>query len=151
MPQRRYSEKIHYITNFDLNKKITKIINVEVVRLDMRLVERLRNYENQYVFIRWAMGGEYGKLIYAGDDFVEFNIIDIETMSYRETMLIYAPLILEISVGGPDIARIVAEVSSRMPVIEKDDELCHTKVSKPIKRTRKAKASKEIENDSIID
>ena len=134
-----------------MNRKITKINNVEVVGLYMRLVERLRIYENQYVFIRWAMGGEYGKLIYAGDDFVEFNIIDTETMSYKETMLIYAPLILEVSVGGPDIARIVAEVSSRMPVREKDEELCHAKVSKPIKRTKKPKTSNKIENDSIID
>ncbi len=82
----------------------------------MKLVEKLKEYENQYLFIRWATGGEYGKLIYAGDDFIEFNIIDIETMRYRETMLIYAPLILEASVGGADIARIVAEVSSQMSI-----------------------------------
>ncbi|MBQ8459832.1 hypothetical protein IJ541_06990 [bacterium] len=80
----------------------------------MRLLEKLREYENQYVFVRWATGGEYGKLIYAGDDFIEFNVIDIETMSYRETLLIYAPLILEVSIGGPDIARIIAEVSSQL-------------------------------------
>ena len=84
----------------------------------MRLVEKLKEYENQYLFIRWATGGEYGKLMYAGDDFIEFNIIDVETMSYRETMLIYAPLILEVSMGGADIARIVAEVSSQMTMHE---------------------------------
>jgi len=82
----------------------------------MKLVEKLKEYENQYLFIRWASGGEYGKLIYAGEDFIEFNVIDIETMSYRETALIYAPLILEVSIGGPDISRIVAEVSSQMSV-----------------------------------
>ncbi len=82
----------------------------------MRLVEKLREYENQYLFIRWATGSEYGKLISAGDDFIEFNIIDVDTMSYRETMLIYAPLILEVSIGGADIARIVAEVSSQMSI-----------------------------------
>lgn len=82
----------------------------------MRLIEKLKEYENQYLFVRWAAGGEYGKLIYAGDDFIEFNIIDLETMSYRETMLIYAPLLLEVSIGGPDISRIVAEVSSQMSV-----------------------------------
>lgn len=84
----------------------------------MKLVEKLKEYENQYVFIRWAAGGEYGKLIYAGDDFIEFNIIDIETMSYRETTLIYAPLILEVTIGGADISRIVAEVSSQLSVGE---------------------------------
>lgn len=84
----------------------------------MKLVEKLKEYENQYLFIRWATGGEYGKLMYVGDDFVEFNIIDVETMSYRETVLIYAPLILEVTIGGSDIARIVAEVSSQMSVGE---------------------------------
>lgn len=85
----------------------------------MKLQEKLKEYENQYLFIRWATGGEYGKLMYVGEDFIEFNIIDIETMSYRETVLIFAPLILEVSIGGADIARIVAEVSSQMTMNEK--------------------------------
>ena len=79
----------------------------------MKLQEKLKEYENQYLFLRWATGGEYGKLMYVGEDFVEFNIIDVDTMSYRET-LIYAPLILEVSIGGADVARILAEVSSKM-------------------------------------
>ena len=78
----------------------------------MKLVEKLKEFENQYLFIRWATGGEYGKLIYAGDDFIEFSVIDVDTM------LIYAPLILEVSIGGSDIARIVAEVSSQMSIHE---------------------------------
>ena len=82
----------------------------------MKLVEKLKEYENQYLFIRWATGGEYGKLMYVGEDFVEFNIIDIETMKYKETILLYAPLILEVSIGGADIARIIAEVSSQMSI-----------------------------------
>lgn len=82
----------------------------------MKLVEKLKEYENQYLFIRWATGGEYGKLMYVGEDFVEFNIIDIETMKYKETILLYAPLILEVSIGGADIARIIAEVSSQMTI-----------------------------------
>ena len=80
----------------------------------MKLQEKLKEYENQYFFLRWATGGEYGKLMYVGEDFVEFNIIDVDTMSYRETALIYAPLILEVSIGGADVARILAEVSSKM-------------------------------------
>ena len=82
----------------------------------MKLVEKLKEYENQYLFIRWATGGEYGKLMYVGEDFVEFNIIDIETMKYKETILLYAPLILEVSIGGADIARIIAEVSSQISI-----------------------------------
>ncbi|MCM1338849.1 MAG: hypothetical protein NC191_04200 [Muribaculaceae bacterium] len=80
----------------------------------MKLLEKLDEYKNQYMFIRWAMGGEYGKLISVGEDFIEFNVIDIETMAYKETMLISASLILEIAIGGADIARIIAEVSSQL-------------------------------------
>lgn len=84
----------------------------------MKLVEKLKEFENQYLFIRWATGGEYGKLIYAGDDFIEFSVINVDTMAFRETILIYAPLILEVSIGGSDIARIIAEVSSKMSMHE---------------------------------
>lgn len=77
----------------------------------MKMLEKLKEYENQYIFMRWATGGEYGKLMFVGADFVEFNIIDIDTMSYKETMVIYSPLILEVAIGGADIARIVAELS----------------------------------------
>ncbi len=82
----------------------------------MRLVQKLKEYENQYMFIKWATGGEYGKLIYAGDDFVEFNVVNVDTMAYSETVLIHAPLILEVSIGGADIQRIIAEVSSKLPL-----------------------------------
>ncbi len=80
----------------------------------MRLTEKLKELENQYMFIRWATGGEYGKLVYAGEDFIEFNIIDVDTMEYSETVLIHSPLILEVALGGSDIARILAEVSSKI-------------------------------------
>jgi hypothetical protein len=92
---------------------------VKVLGYFMRLIEKLQEYENQYMFIRWATGGEYGKLISVGEDFVELAIIDIETMAYKETVLIYAPLILEVAIGGSDISRIIAEVSSQMSSHEK--------------------------------
>ena len=84
----------------------------------MRLVEKLKEYENQYMFIKWATGGEYGKLIYAGEDFIEFNVIDVDTMDYSETVLIQAPLVLEVAIGGADVQRIVAEVSSKISIDE---------------------------------
>ena len=80
----------------------------------MKLIEKLKEYENQYMFVHWAMGGEYGKLISVGDDYIEFNIVDAETMVYKETVFIYASLILEVCTGGADVARIIAEISSRM-------------------------------------
>jgi len=79
------------------------------------MIERLRDLEDQYAFVKWVSGNEYGKIVYAGDDFLEFNVIDVDSMEYRETMLINAQLILEITFGGADIARIIAERSSQLP------------------------------------
>ncbi len=81
----------------------------------MKLVNRLKVFEQKYVFLRWATGAEYGKVVYVGDDYIEFNIIDMDTMEYRETTIINSSLILEAIFGGPDIARIVAEISSMLP------------------------------------
>ncbi len=84
----------------------------------MKLLEKLREFENQYVFVKWALGAEYGKLLSVGDDFIELAIIDVDTMEYRETLMIVSSLLLEISIGGADVARIIAEVSSRMSLHE---------------------------------
>jgi len=86
----------------------------------LRLIQKLKQFERQYVFIRWATAEEYGKLKYVGSDFVEFEILNIETMDYVETVLINTQLILEVIIGGADIARIVAEVSSQLPSVNKE-------------------------------
>ena len=78
----------------------------------MKLIEKMKVFENQYVFLRWATGAEYGKVTQVGDDYVEFNIIDVDTMEYRETVIINSQLILEAVFGGADISRIIAEISS---------------------------------------
>ena len=78
----------------------------------MKLINRIKMFEQQYVFLRWATGAEYGKITFVGDDFVEFNIIDVDTMEYRETIVINSQLILEAIFGGSDISRMVAEISS---------------------------------------
>ena len=80
----------------------------------MKLIQKLKAFENRYVYMKWASGGEYGKIKYVGEDFVEFDIVDVDSMTYQETVLIFAPLILEVSIGGSDIARIVAEISSQL-------------------------------------
>lgn len=86
----------------------------------MRLVQKLKQFERQYMFLRWATAGEYGRLKYVGSDFVEFEIIDIDTMEYMETILINTQLILEVMIGGADVSRIVAEMSSQLPSINKE-------------------------------
>ena len=80
----------------------------------MRLLDRMKVFEHQYVFLRWATGAEYGKVRYVGDDYIEFDIIDVDTMECRETVIIRSELILEAIYGGADISRIVAEISSMM-------------------------------------
>ena len=80
----------------------------------MRMLERLKKFENQYMFLRWVSGNEYGKLEFVGDDFIEFSVVDVDSMEYRETLLINSQLILEVAFGGADVSRIVAEISSQM-------------------------------------
>lgn len=78
------------------------------------MLERLKDLEQQYVFLRWVTGNEYGKIEYVGEDFLEFSIIDVDTMEYSETILLNSQLILEITFGGSDVARIIAERSSKL-------------------------------------
>lgn len=80
----------------------------------MNLINRLIPLEDQYLFVRWAMGAEYGKLRCVGMDYIEFDIVDIDTMEFQETVLIHNKLILEVYIGGADIGRIVAEMSSQL-------------------------------------
>lgn len=86
----------------------------------MRFIQKLKQFERQYLFLRWATAEEYGKLKYVGSDFIEFDVIDVDSMEYRETVLINSQLVLEAIVGGADISRIVAEVSSQLPSPNKD-------------------------------
>lgn len=81
----------------------------------MRLIDKLKQFERQYMFIRWATAEEYGRLKYVGHDFIEFEVINVDTMEYVETVLLNNQLILEVMIGGADISRIIAEVSSRLP------------------------------------
>ena len=78
----------------------------------MRLINRLKVFEHKYVFLRWATGAEYGKIEFVGDDYIEFNVLDPDTMEYRETVMINSQLVLEVIFGGADISRIVAEISA---------------------------------------
>ena len=80
----------------------------------MRLIDKVKVFEQQYVFLRWATGAEYGKVKYVGDDYIEFDILDVDSMEYRETVIINAQLLLEVIYGGSDISRIVAEISSML-------------------------------------
>ncbi len=86
----------------------------------MKLFERLRFLEGQYMFIKWIGGNDYAKLAKSGDDYYEFHIIDIETMEYKETVIIQHNMLIEVTFGGPDVQRVLAEVSSQLPSAYRD-------------------------------
>ncbi len=80
----------------------------------MRLIERLKKLEGHYMFIKWVGGCEYAKLVSVAIDFYEFNIIDIETMEYKETIMIRPNLLMEVTYGGADVQRVLAEMCCNM-------------------------------------
>lgn len=80
----------------------------------MKFIEKLKELEGQYMFMKYAGGNEYGKLVYVGEDYFQFDIFDVTTMEYSETLYSSPKLILEVMVGGSDIQRIVAEVSYQL-------------------------------------
>ena len=76
----------------------------------MRLLNRLKLLEGQYMFIKWVGGCEYVKLVNAALDFYEFNVIDIESMEYKESLFIRPSLLMEVTFGGADVQRVLAEM-----------------------------------------
>lgn len=80
----------------------------------MKFAEKLKELEGQYMFLKYAGGREYGKLVYVGEDFFQFDIFDVTTMEYSETLYSSPKLVLEVMTGGSDIQRIVAEVCSKL-------------------------------------
>ena len=58
--------------------------------------------------------------INVGDDFYEFDVIDIDSMEYQETLMIQHNLLLEVTLGGADVQRILAEMSCNLPAVNRD-------------------------------
>ena len=87
----------------------------------MRLVEKLKQFERQLVFLNWGTTAEYGKILYVGDDFLEFEILNIDSMEYTEKVLINCQLVLEVIVFSTDISRIAMEYASRLPNDDKSN------------------------------
>ncbi|MBE7704912.1 MAG: hypothetical protein E7Z90_03750 [Cyanobacteria bacterium SIG29] len=81
----------------------------------MRLVDKLKLYERQLVFMKWGTSEGYGRLNYVGHDFVEFEIFETEDLEYSDKILINSQLILEVVIKGSDISRILAEYSASLP------------------------------------
>lgn len=86
----------------------------------MRLVDKLKLFERQLVFMKWGSSESYGKINYVGVDFVEFEIFDTDELEYTDKLLINAQLILEVVISGSDISRILAEYSASLPSHNQD-------------------------------
>ncbi len=87
----------------------------------MRLVQKLKQFERQVVFLKWAGSEEYGRINYVGSDFLEFEVLDTDTLEYSEKVLVNAQLILEVVVKCSDISRVLAEYSGALPSPQMDN------------------------------
>lgn len=83
----------------------------------MRMIQKLKGLERAVVFLRWATDAQFGKLKYVGEDFVEFEVLDTDSMEYTEVVLINSQLILEVIVSGYEVARVIAEIAVNIPEI----------------------------------
>ena len=81
----------------------------------MKLTEKLKQFERSIVFMNWGTTAEYGKILYVGSDFVEFEVLNIDTMEYNDKVIINSQLILEVVYFSTDISRIAMEYASRLP------------------------------------
>ena len=80
----------------------------------MRMIQKLKLFEKMVVFLRWATDAEFGKILYVGEDFVEFLVLNPDTMEYGDKILINSQLILEVMVSGYEISSLIAEISARV-------------------------------------
>ncbi|MDD3237863.1 MAG: hypothetical protein PHV37_07185 [Candidatus Gastranaerophilales bacterium] len=87
----------------------------------MQMVQKLKQFEKQMVYLKWAGGESYGKINYVGSDFVEFEALDTDTMEYVEKTLINAQMLLEVVINSSDISRVLVEYSAQLP--HADNEL----------------------------
>ena len=77
----------------------------------MRMIQKLKLFEQTVVFMRWATDAQFGKILYVGEDFIEFLVLNQETMEYDDKILINSQLILEVVLSGYEVAKLIAELS----------------------------------------
>ena len=88
----------------------------------MRMIQKLKLFEQTVVFLRWATDAQFGKILYVGEDFIEFLALDPETMEYGDKILINSQLILEVVLSGYEVARLLAEMSIKATVLKESNE-----------------------------
>ena len=81
----------------------------------MRMIQKLKLFEQTVVFLRWATDAQFGKILYVGEDFIEFLVLNQETMEYDDKILINSQLILEVVLSGYEVSKLIAEISANAP------------------------------------
>lgn len=79
----------------------------------MRMIQKLKLFEQMVVFLRWATDAQFGKILYVGEDFIEFLVLNQETMEYDDKILINSQLILEVVLSGYEVSKLIAEISAK--------------------------------------
>ena len=87
------------------------------------MIQKLKLFEQPVVFLRWATDAEFGKILYVGEDFVEFLVLNPDTMEYGDKILINSQLILEVMVSGYEISRLIAEISAKATTFNDKDNI----------------------------
>ncbi len=85
------------------------------------MIQKLKLFEKTVVFLRWATAAEFGKILYVGEDFIEFLCLNPDTMEYGDKVLINSQLILEVMVSGYEVSRLIAELSANTVSTETDN------------------------------
>ena len=88
----------------------------------MRMIQKLKLFEQTVVFMRWATDAQFGKILYVGEDFIEFLALDPETMEYGDKILINSQLILEVVLSGYEVAKLLAEMSIKATALKESNE-----------------------------
>ena len=70
------------------------------------MIQKLKLFEQTVVFLRWATDAQFGKIVYVGEDFIEFLVLNQETMEYDDKILINSQLILEVVLSGYEVAKL---------------------------------------------
>ena len=77
------------------------------------MIQKLKLFEQMVVFLRCATDAQFGKILYVGEDFIEFLVLNQETMEYDDKILINSQLILEVVLSGYEVSKLIAEISAK--------------------------------------
>ena len=82
----------------------------------MRMIQKLKALEKAVVFLSWATDAEFVDIKYVGVEFIEFEILDMDSMEYTERVVINSQHYMEVMTSGFEISRVIAEICAKLKV-----------------------------------